>query len=79
MAKDINWLASSKRNVGSTSGGGSKGNATTAPKAGMGSKHGGKPSHGGPTQFGPTSGGGQGPKGQNHALNAPKGIGQTKG
>jgi hypothetical protein len=77
MAKD--WLSSSKRNVGNTSGGGAKGNATSAPKAGMGRKDGGKPQNGGPTTFGNSSGGGSGAKGQNHALNAPKGIGQTKG
>lgn len=77
MAKDSGWLASSKRTMNNSSGGGGVGRGKS--EMGMGSKHGGKPSQGGPTQFGNSSGGGQGVKGQNHALNAPKGIGQTKG
>lgn len=76
----VDWQSASKRHVGDKSGGGSVGAAKSAPKAGLGSKHGGKPQSGGPTPFGSTSGGGAGPKGKAHALNAPKGIGlRSKG
>ena len=66
-----NWQAQSKARFGQKSGGGGSG-VKAAPKAGMGRKDGGKTK---PTPFGTNSGGGAGPKGADHPLNAPKGIG----
>lgn len=76
MAKDFGgWLGKSKAVHGNATGGGSVGKASSGAKAGMGKKDGGQPQSGGPTPFGNSSGGGSGPKGKEHALIAPKGIG----
>lgn len=69
------WLDKSKGTYGDKSGGGSVGAASKGAKAGMGKKDGGQPKSGGPTPFGNSKGGGAGPKGQDHKLMAPKGIG----
>ena len=71
-----NWLDCSKERFGEKSGGGGVGRGSSDMS--LGKKDGGKPQSGGPTPFGSKSGGGAGAKGQNHALNAPKGIGLTR-
>lgn len=72
MAKDFGgWLGKSQATYGDKSGGGSKGKASSAPKAAMGKKNGGV---GGPTPYGESSGGGKGPKGGGKAVMSAKGI-----
>lgn len=73
MAKDFGkWLGKSKATYGDKSGGGSVGGSGRSAKAGMGKKNGGV---GGPTPYGDSKGGGEGPRGKDHPLMAPKGIG----
>lgn len=71
------WQDKSKTRFGNKSGGGGD-SCKSSPKVGMGKKDGGKPQSGGPTPYGNSKGGGTGPKGKDHPLMAPKGIGLKK-